>query len=1147
MVRKRTVSPGFRRLIIPLCMALIPMLLLSGNPAQSALAGLPTAGVNQQESRPELLVLHVYFRDTAERDRLATELNAEEVATVGGYLTVLADRALYNNIVARGLRVEIDWEGTFQLNNPNLFGHDNNPDTFYGGYRTVEEMQAFLNQQVTNYPNLAEIVDVGDSWCKQHAPCTLTSPSLTWNGYDIVALHITNRSIPGPKPVYWFETAIHSREIATSEVAMRYMSYLLDGYANDPEAHWLVDYHDIWVVPMANPDGHHMVEFGGNNPNSIGQRKNANYTNGCTAWASSFTQLGTDNNRNFPFLWGCCGGSSTASCDQTYRGPSSGSDPETQAIVNTLRTLFPDQRGPAITDAAPLTTTGVYQSMHSSASLNLFPWGFQTTPHAPNDADLRNIGRHLQASNAYPSGNGYPSGQPPELLYAVDGDTADWGYGELGIASYTTEIGGGSFYPTYSTIDSSIWPLNRGALIYQAKIARTPYLLARGPDTNSAVTNPMTVTQGTNSQLTATINYNWTGNSYSQNVFAAEYYIDTPPWAGGTAIPMTPTDGNFNSPTEGAQATIDTSSIPAGRHLIFVRGRGVNDYGGFGSWGPISAAWLTVTGGGSVTPTSTPLAPTATRTSTATTVPSSTTPPTATLPPGTATSISTNTAQVATATRTATALPSATRTNTVLVVPTATRTNTAVAATATSVSTATAQATATCSPGGGPYDIAIVFSDDAAPGKLINYIQADPDVVSLATADARFSTPSLSQLLPYDLVVVFSNTEYDDPVALGNVIADYQDAGGIVVATNANWWGPPYGLEGRWMTGGYTPYTYPAPTNNSTSTLGTYDPSHLLMQDVITLTAFFRNQVTLTAGATQVAAWADSLPLVAYKTTNGHTAVGINAYMGFPEEGWDGDFGTLIVNVARWLKPGAPCGPSTPTAQATAQATSTQTSTSVATPVPTTCGVTFTDVPPDSNFYTWIRCLACRNIISGYSDGTLRPGNDITRGQIAKMVSNAAGFSEDPGPQIYEDVPPASPFYAWINRLSMRGHMGGYPCGLVPEETCIPPDNRPYFRPNASATRGQLAKIVSNAAGLGGDPTDIFYADVLGDNTFYVWIMRLTTLGVMSGYPCGTIPEEPCDEESRPYFRPFSNVTRGQASKIVANTFFPDCQTPENR
>jgi hypothetical protein len=159
------------------------------------------------------------------------------------------------------------------------------------------------------------------------------------------------------------------------------------------------------------------------------------------------------------------------------------------------------------------------------------------------------------------------------------------------------------------------------------------------------------------------------------------------------------------------------------------------------------------------------------------------------------------------------------------------------------------------------------------------------------------------------------------------------------------------------------------------------------------------------------------------------------------------------------------------------------------------------------------------------------------------MVSNAAGFNEDPGEQIYEDVTPSSTFFVWINRLSRRGYMGGYPCGTVPGEVCNPIVNRPYFRPFANATRGQLAKIVSNAAGLGGTPSGQFYADVLDDNPFYVWIMHLTDLGAMSGYACSG-PGEPCDDQNRPYFRPFNNVTRGQASKIVAGAFFPDCRTP---
>src|SRR5205814_8661995 len=130
---------------------------------------------------------------------------------------------------------------------------------------------------------------------------------------------------------------------------------------------------------------------------------------------------------------------------------------------------------------------------------------------SPNGPDLANIGAHLSATNAGgdTNGNGYLACQPPNCLYAVDGDAVDWGYGELGMASMTTEIEGSSFFPTYSTIDSTIWPNNRGALVYQAKLARTPYLTTRGPDANNPTTSPLTVTVGTSSHLTATINYTW--------------------------------------------------------------------------------------------------------------------------------------------------------------------------------------------------------------------------------------------------------------------------------------------------------------------------------------------------------------------------------------------------------------------------------------------------------------------------------------------------------------------------------------------------------------------------------------------------------------------------------------------------------------
>ncbi|HYP41684.1 MAG TPA: YCF48-related protein, partial [Chloroflexia bacterium] len=233
-------------------------------------------------------------------------------------------------------------------------------------------------------------------------------------------------------------------------------------------------------------------------------------------------------------------------------------------------------------------------------------------------------------------------------------------------------------------------------------------------------------------------------------------------------------------------------------------------------------------------------------------------------------------------------------------------------------------------------------------------------------------------------------------------------------------------------------------------------------------------------------------------------------------------------------------GTSVPSITATSQASSTATSVaSTATPI--VCVIRFDDVPSSHAFYQYVTCLACGGVMGGYSDGTFRPNNDITRGQIAKVVSNAAGFNENPGAQIYEDVPSTNTFYAWINRLSMRGVMGGYPCGTVPTEPCGTP-SKPYFRPNDNATRGQLAKIVASANGITGTPTGQRYEDVAPDDTFYGWIEQLSGLGVMGGYPCG-VAGELCGSDNKPYFRPSNNVTRGQASKIVANTFFPNCST----
>jgi hypothetical protein len=237
----------------------------------------------------------------------------------------------------------------------------------------------------------------------------------------------------------------------------------------------------------------------------------------------------------------------------------------------------------------------------------------------------------------------------------------------------------------------------------------------------------------------------------------------------------------------------------------------------------------------------------------------------------------------------------------------------------------------------------------------------------------------------------------------------------------------------------------------------------------------------------------------------------------------------------------------TPLASVTAppSATSTDTSTPQPEPTSTACAIAFSDVPEGSTFYPYVQCLVCRGIVQGYADGTYRPNNYVTRGQLSKIISNSAGFNDPQPTQLFDDVPLGSTFQVYIGRLASHEYISGYPCG-GPGEPCHT-GNLPYFRPNNNATRGQISKIDSNAAGFSDPPSGQQFEDVGIGSTYYTYTYRLVSRGVMAGYPCGGAGEPCIPPANLPYFLPNKNATRGQTSKIVSNTFFPGCQITDRK
>ena len=232
-----------------------------------------------------------------------------------------------------------------------------------------------------------------------------------------------------------------------------------------------------------------------------------------------------------------------------------------------------------------------------------------------------------------------------------------------------------------------------------------------------------------------------------------------------------------------------------------------------------------------------------------------------------------------------------------------------------------------------------------------------------------------------------------------------------------------------------------------------------------------------------------------------------------------------------------PTTPPTATDTATSvPVTGTATETETAVPgtptvTPTECVMNFSDVHTTDYFYNDVHCVYCLGAVSGYADGTFRPYNNTTRGQMTKIIVIALQIPivTPTGTPTFNDVPANSPFYPWIETSVANQIVSGYNCG-DPGEPCP----GLYFRPNNNVTRGQLSKIAVVAAVhvFGWDllnPVTPTFVDVPRDNPFYEYIETAYCHGVISGYADST-------------FRPGFYAIRAQIAKIVCKV----SQNPAN-
>lgn len=298
-----------------------------------------------------------------------------------------------------------------------------------GGFYTFQETLNLLNSFRQKYKSLiSKPIKIGESI----------------EGRPILAYRISDNADKNEpdEPEVLYTGLHHAREPESLMTVLYFMEKLLQGYGNSSEITYLINHRQLWFIPIVNPDGY--IYNQETNPEGGGLwRKNRR--------KNSDGSFGIDLNRNYGLFWGFNDfGSSPIPADDTFRGLSPFSEPETAAVrdfVNAHQFLLA-------------------LNYHSFRNLWIYPWAF-TNKQTDDKLIFREYARYMTRQNKYQVGTTFET-----LGYLANGEAADWLYGDLRfgqpkIFAMTPEIG--DFVDNFWPSQSRILPL--AAQNYKANLA----------------------------------------------------------------------------------------------------------------------------------------------------------------------------------------------------------------------------------------------------------------------------------------------------------------------------------------------------------------------------------------------------------------------------------------------------------------------------------------------------------------------------------------------------------------------------------------------------------------------------------------------------------------------------------------------------